>query len=77
MDNNANLNNNTTALTEEQKEEVLLQTIKMEPILETTELKEDAVDTEKKKIKNTNILLIIIVLVLVGVLGFVLYKFVL
>jgi F0F1-type ATP synthase assembly protein I len=77
MDNNANLNNNTTALTEEQKEEVLLQTIKMEPILETTELKEDAVDTEKKKIKATNILLIIIVLVLVGVLGFVLYKFVL
>ncbi len=77
MDNNANLNNNTTALTEEQKEEVLLQTIKMEPILETTELKEDAVDTEKKKIKATNILLIIIALVLVGVLGFVLYKFVL
>lgn len=77
MDNNANLNNNTAALTEEQKEEVLLQTIKMEPILETTELKEDAVDTEKKKIKATNILLIIIVLVLVGVLGFVLYKFVL
>ena len=77
MDNNANLNNNTTALTEEQKEEVLLQTIKMEPILETTELKEDAVDTEKKKIKATNLLLIIIVLVLVGVLGFVLYKFVL
>ena len=77
MDNNANLNNNTTALTEEQKEEVLLQTIKMQPILETTELKEDAVDTEKKKIKATNILLIIIVLVLVGVLGFVLYKFVL
>ena len=68
MDNNANLNNNTTALTEEQKEEVLLQTIKMEPILETTELKEDAVDTEKKKIKATNIF---------GVLGFVLYKFVL
>ena len=76
MDNNTNMNNTNTALTEEQKEEELIQTIKMEPILETTELKEDAVDNEKKKIKATNILLIILALVLVGVLAFVLYKFV-
>ena len=76
MDNNANMNNTNTALTEEQKEEELIKTIKMEPILETTELKEDAVDNEKKKIKTTNIFLILLVLVLIGVLGFVLYKFV-
>jgi F0F1-type ATP synthase assembly protein I len=76
MDNNTNMNNTNTALTEEEREEELIKTIKMEPILETTELKEDAVDNEKKKIKATNILLIILALILVGVLAFVLYKFV-
>jgi hypothetical protein len=76
MDNNTNMNNTNTALTEEEREEELIKTIKMEPILETTELKVDAVDNEKKKIKATNILLIILALILVGVLAFVLYKFV-
>ena len=46
MDNNTNMNNTNTALTEEEREEELIKTIKMEPILETTELKEDAPGTK-------------------------------
>jgi len=65
--------NNDAVLTE--KEEELLKTIKMEPILETTELKEEeTATTKKKKIKITNILLILLIVVLLGVLAFIFLK---
>ena len=64
-------------LTEEEKEEELRKTIKMEPILETTELTEETATNKKEKIKRTNILLIFIIIILLCVFGYIIYKYVL
>ena len=58
--------NNDIMTEEERKEEELRQTIKMEPILATTELKEDEVVTKQKKnIKIKDIVLIMVILILI------------
>jgi hypothetical protein len=70
-----NENNINKNLTEEEKEEELIKTIKMEPILETTELKEDeAITNKKKKIKRTDIILVLVIIVLLLIVGFIVYK---
>jgi uncharacterized membrane protein len=70
MNNDINLEASVNTMTEEErKEEELRTTIKMEPILVTTELKEDEVVTkQKKKIKIKDIILIIVIAILLGVL---------
>lgn len=57
------------------KEEELMQTIKMEPILEKTELDEEpSVTKEKKRIKLTDIFLIGLIIILLAVFIFVVLK---
>lgn len=66
--------NANTVVTEEQEDE-LIRTIKMEPILETTELKEEeSVTTKKKKIRLTDILLILVIVILIAVLAYIVIK---
>ena len=66
VNNMININNDSVMTEEERKEEELRQTIKMEPILATTELTEDEVVTKQKKnIKIKDIILIFVILALI------------
>ena len=70
-----NINNENIVSEEERKEEELRKTIKMEPILVTTELKEDEiVEKQKNKLKVKDFILIIIIILLLAALGYVITK---
>lgn len=61
---------------DEKKQEELLNTIKMEPIIEKTEIKEEDKVTQKKKImKLTDYLLIALIVLLVIVFAYVVIKY--
>jgi len=73
--NAVNINNENIISEEERKEEELRKTIKMEPILVTTELKEDEiVEKQKNKLKAKDFVLIVIIIGLLAAIGFVLTK---
>ena len=70
-----NINNENIVSEEERKEEELRKTIKMEPILVTTELKEDEiVEKQKNKLKVKDFILIIIIVLLLAAIGYVITK---
>ena len=70
-----NINNENLMSEEERKEEELRKTIKMEPILVTTELKEDEiVEKQKNKLKVKDFVLIVIILLLLAAIGYVITK---
>ncbi len=70
-----NINNENIVSEEERKEEELRKTIKMEPILVTTELKEDEiVEKQKNKLKVKDFILIIIIILLLAAIGYVITK---
>lgn len=57
------------------KEEELLNTIKMEPILETTEIKEeDHVTKKKKMMKFTDYILLFLIILMIAVFVYVIIK---
>ena len=75
MNSMINIDNGDTMTEEERKEEELRQTIKMEPILATTELKEDEVVTKQKKnIKIKDVFLIITIILLMVAISYVVIK---
>lgn len=70
-----NINNENIVSEEERKEEELRKTIKMEPILVTTELKEDEiVEKQKNKLKVKDFILIIIIILLLAAIGYVITR---
>jgi len=70
-----NINSQNIMTEEERKEEELRQTIKMEPILATTELQEDeVVEKQKNKIKAKDIFLIILIIGLLAAIAYVAIK---